>query len=230
MSSPARVVNLTTLTQKAFTSLLSKTSVNTSQADIQGVWNTVSTLLSKAALAPEFVPEAQALVAPTASRSISTNASSYLASLVGTAHEAATAVLCGSILGGRGSESDDYSDYAIFIGELPEGGAAGVGSKEFAEECIKALGLGRWLESSQVQIVTSKSPPLPASLDGIPEFQRDGSQAAVAQLRAELHVLQDVFECRVVTSDSGGLVLHFLLGKGEGGWQGLGGASTWAEE
>lgn len=222
----ADLVNLSSMDQKAFTSLVSRSS-KASQADIQGVWTTISTLLQRASATPVFIPISQAIVAQNSTPPPAVEAT--LAALASAAHDAATAILCGSILGGKSSESDEFGDYAIFVGELDVLGGVG-NDEEKAEKFMKALGLERWLESSELQVVRSKKAPLPGSLDNVHPSPGSPTHASIAQLSKLLSQLRDILEFRVVTAGSGGLVLHFLLGVGYGGWQGLGGASTWSDE
>ncbi|KAG9017529.1 hypothetical protein FRB90_000954 [Tulasnella sp. 427] len=223
----ADLIDLSSMDQKRFTSLVSRSST-ASQADIQGVWATVSTILGRASSTPGFIPISQAVVARNSTPPPAVE--SALAELVSAAHEAATTNLCGSILGGKSSESDEYGDYAIFIGELDV--LDGPGSDEDkAGKLLKALGLERWLDNSELQIVQSKKPPLPGSLDNVLPSPGSPAHASLASLSKVLsQQLRDILEFRVVTSGSGGFVLHFLLGYGSGGWQGLGGASTWSDE
>lgn len=107
---------------------------------------------------PGFLPSAHALVARGSTPPAETV--QYLSGLSSIAHETATSLLCGSILGGQGSESDEFGDYSFFVGNLDiapstEGGA---------QKVVGALGLGPWLESSQVSSRNPQSDYHPAQV------------------------------------------------------------------
>lgn len=82
--------------------------------------------------------------------SLQAGAATYLADLSATAHEAATALLCGSILGGQGSESDDFSDCCIFLGELSESEK----KEDIAWTVLKALGLEASTSQNKVRTLS----------------------------------------------------------------------------
>lgn len=79
------------------------------------------------------------------------DATQYLSSLATAAHQAATSLLCSSILAGQGSESDEFGDCALFVGQVDATIALEGATKEPAEKILRAAGLEAWLtEGSEV--------------------------------------------------------------------------------
>ena len=66
----------------------------------------------------------------------------YLSELTVAANEAAASLFCGSILVGQSSETDEFGDVGIWLGDLE----IGPGSKTLSEVIIEALSLSRWVE------------------------------------------------------------------------------------
>ena len=68
----------------------------------------------------------------------------YLNELTVEANEAAASVFCGSILAGQSSETDEYGDVGVWLGDLE----IRPGLSE-AEVIVGALSLTRWVEEVQ---------------------------------------------------------------------------------
>jgi hypothetical protein len=73
----------------------------------------------------------------------STEVKEYLDELTLKANEAAASLFCGSILAGQSSETDDYGDVGVWLGEL---GIEPGSSKSKSEVILEALSLTRWVE------------------------------------------------------------------------------------
>lgn len=61
----------------------------------------------------------------------------YVNELTAEANEAAAALFCGSILAGQSSETDEYGDVGVWLGDL------GIGPAD-SRAIIEALSLSRW--------------------------------------------------------------------------------------
>jgi hypothetical protein len=65
----------------------------------------------------------------------------YLNELAVEANEAAASLFCGSILAGQSSETDEYGDVGVWLGDVEIGP-----SKSKSEVIVDALSLTRWVE------------------------------------------------------------------------------------
>lgn len=65
----------------------------------------------------------------------------YVNELTTEANEAAASLFCGSILAGQSSETDEYGDVGVWLGDLEIGPGA---SKSDSEVIVEALSLTRW--------------------------------------------------------------------------------------
>ncbi|EPQ57367.1 hypothetical protein GLOTRDRAFT_137708 [Gloeophyllum trabeum ATCC 11539] len=148
----------------------------------------------------------------------------HLRDLIVTAHEGAAALCCGSILAGQGSETDEYGDIAIWLGDGPYG--------DNAPEVLAALGLERWVGGDSASTIgrISLSPTT-----GLPESLRPPPpQTSVNKLEELLSRLENKYAFFVKGGPSaGGAVLQVLLGYirigEEGGWGGIMGVGVWAD-
>lgn len=73
----------------------------------------------------------------------SDEAEEYLNELTVEANEAAASLFCGSILAGQSSETDEYGDVGVWLGDLGIGPAS---SKPEPEAIIEALSLAHWVK------------------------------------------------------------------------------------
>jgi hypothetical protein len=76
-------------------------------------------------------------------RPASSEVEGYLNELTVEANEAAASLFCGSILAGQSSETDEYGDVGVWLGDLEIGPAS---SKSDSEAIVEALSLTRWAE------------------------------------------------------------------------------------
>ncbi|KAJ7350252.1 hypothetical protein DFH08DRAFT_860840 [Mycena albidolilacea] len=180
------------------------------QAFKQAVSATVQRLQNKSTTTT-FLPQrlllvGQGVAAPT------DQLAADLESLAATAQSAATSVLCSSILAGHTSESDDFGDAAIWLGQ----GAFGKGHEQAV---LSSLGIqgGR---ISPVELSPKTYIPKTVNASSItPEL---------AALSAKLAELQDLHCFSLQTSSSD--VIYSLVGKNSNGWAGLVGIGTWSDE
>ncbi|KAJ7039252.1 hypothetical protein C8F04DRAFT_1034023 [Mycena alexandri] len=139
-----------------------------------------------------------------------------LESLSVAAESAATSVLCSSILAGHTSESDDFGDAAIWLGQ----GAFGKGHEQAV---LKSLGL----EGGKVRAISSieLSPKtcIPVTVNA------STSTPELKALSAKLADLQDL-HCFSLEPASGSDVIFSLVGKNASGWGGLVGIGIWSDE
>ncbi|KAG8857669.1 hypothetical protein FRB96_005687 [Tulasnella sp. 330] len=182
-----------------------------------------------------YLPSAQALITADASLSPpSSETRAFLVRLSNAAHDAGAAIYCSSILGGQGSESDQFSDCAIYLGVSREGfdatGSEEGRNKALSEWVAEAVGLG----GSIPKIASFKrgtDGPSPVSLETVPDGQKEKAKASISTLEGLLKQLSDVVEFRIHGADAGEPNLHFMIGKdGIGAWQGLMGASVWSDD
>jgi len=119
----------------------------TSTPEFEAINLTVSTLLSRkpsdlsspATLPPTFLPSHLTLVSPSAKAE--RNQPKEITNIVHAAQEAASspAISCGSLLAGPASDSTEYGDVGLWLGE-------GSFQRGHVEDVLKALGLDAWLE------------------------------------------------------------------------------------
>ncbi|KAJ7928628.1 hypothetical protein B0H13DRAFT_1597416, partial [Mycena leptocephala] len=146
---------------------------------------------------------------------------SDLESLATSAQRAATSVLCSSILAGHTSESDDFGDTAVWLGQ----GAFGKGQEQAV---LKTLGLegGRSHFHFSLQISPVDLSPqthIPTTVNA------SSSTPELAAFSAKLAELQDVY-CFSMHPSSGSDVIFSLVGKNANGWGGLVGIATWSDD
>ncbi|KAI0356308.1 hypothetical protein OH77DRAFT_1520368 [Trametes cingulata] len=135
----------------------------------------------------------------------------FLRDLTASSNAAAVSLACGSILAGQSSETDEYGDIAVWLGD----GEFGPGHEL---EVLASLGLRHLLiaEGTVKELKISPHSGLPATVH-IP----GGASAEVARLRQLLDRLADprIFRVRADVS------LYLLLGRYEAGavagWAGL---------
>jgi hypothetical protein len=194
---------------------------------IHGVWNTLSLLASRST-SLSYSPTHCTLVASLGGNKaeLASHTLSFLEELTRASYEVASTLLCGSVLAGRTSESDEYGDVGVWIGDLKHGTALDV---------LKRLGLDSWLRqgakvgpgshslciSSQkplmFQVVSSPTLPSPlpaavASTEGYVSPPFETPQIHLEALSQLLSNIESPFEFRV-EGLSGGYVIYFLCGK-----------------
>jgi hypothetical protein len=150
-----------------------------------------------------------------------------LESLAATAQSAATSVLCSSILAGHTSESDDFGDAAIWLGQ----GAFGKGHEQAVLSSLGIQGgrVGGAFSSSQSTNFFQISPVELSPKTHIPKTVNASSTTPeLAALSAKLAELQDLHCFSLQTSSSD--VIYSLVGKNSNGWAGLVGIGTWSDE
>ncbi|KAF7362050.1 hypothetical protein MVEN_00550400 [Mycena venus] len=180
------------------------------QAFRQAASATVQRLQSKSQIAT-FLPQRLLLIGQGVAEP-SDQVAADLESLAASAQSAATSLLCSSILAGHTSESDDFGDAAIWLGQ----GAFGKGQEQAV---LKSLGL----EGGQISSVElSPQTHIPKTVNAsstTPELQ---------SLSAKLAELQDLY-CFSLQSDSSD-VIYSLVGRSKNGWEGLVGIGTWSDD
>ncbi|KAI0063699.1 hypothetical protein BV25DRAFT_1824271 [Artomyces pyxidatus] len=146
----------------------------------------------------------------------------YLEDLTRLANTVASASACGSILAGQGSESDDFGDVGVWLGE----GTFGAGH---GDEVLKALKLQSWLDDGRKvhEEKLQSSTSLPATFK--PTSSKDAEQ-----LKNLLDKLQDKYYFFVDGgAELNGEVAYFLVGHltidGASGWAGLMGLGVAAD-
>ncbi|KAI0268798.1 hypothetical protein BC834DRAFT_821210 [Gloeopeniophorella convolvens] len=135
----------------------------------------------------------------------------YIKDLASAANNTANENACGSILAGQGSESDEYGDVGVWLGD-------GSYSEGNETNILRALNL---YESGQE--------PTPGQLEpstSLPSTFKPSSSDELDKLSFLLAKLHDKFYFTVKAGlNGGGSVLHFLIGRlDEGimsGWVGL---------
>lgn len=107
--------------------------MSTSTSEDQAIALTISSLTSESTLPSH---QSQSLIRPSAG-----NPPAAITTLVHLAQQAssANALACGSILAGPSSDSTEYGDVGIWLGEGPYG-------RGCEREVLDALGLGVWSE------------------------------------------------------------------------------------
>lgn len=186
-------------------------------------------------LAPDsnlcFAPAHLYLVPAHTDAPVPAKAQEVLQNLTISAQQAAAASLCGSVLAGGGSETDEYGDVAFWLGSSLAGP-----NKEDA--VLQALGLARWVKHG-AKVRWTRCPCLGAAADWgqIVREQQAGlgtslsPSPALAALQKNLGELQEQFAFRVQGGPAGGsTVLFFLAGRLSGGeWAGLLGVGVWSD-
>jgi hypothetical protein len=148
MNSPiANLIPLSSLPTSAGSTLSGFASTHAPPALIKGLWATLE-LLAPAAPGLSYAPAHFTLLSPDASsKQISSNrVQSFLEELTRASFEVATSLLCSSVLAGRTSESDDYSDVGIWIGPLAHTEPIDV---------LRQLGLDQWVSSKRGKVCFS---------------------------------------------------------------------------
>ncbi|KAJ7124906.1 hypothetical protein C8R44DRAFT_781758 [Mycena epipterygia] len=141
----------------------------------------------------------------------------YLESLASAAQRAATSVLCSSILAGHSSESDDFSDVPVWLGQ----GSYGRGHEQAV---LQKLGLEPLAKGGRVSSVELSAQRIPVTVNiNAPTPELSDLSAKLAELQ-ELH-------CFSMRPTSGSEVFFSLLGKNaSGGWGGLVGIGIWSDD
>lgn len=194
---------------------------------IHGVWSTLSLLASRSTsllYAPTHFTLAASLGGNRAE--LASHTLSFLEELTRASYEVASTLLCSSVLAGRTSESDEYGDVGLWIGDLKHRTAADV---------LKRLGLDSWLRQGAkvgpgshlfftspqrlilFQIVSDPVSPSPlpgavTSTQGYVSSPSETPQIHIEALSQLLSNLESPFEFRV-EGLSGGHVIYFLCGK-----------------
>ncbi|KAI0321092.1 hypothetical protein OF83DRAFT_1280692 [Amylostereum chailletii] len=160
-----------------------------------------------------FYPSSSAIPQISSSASAPPEVQSFIRDLASAANKVANANACGSLLAGQGSESDDFGDVGVWLGE----GELGRGHEE---DALKALGLQSWAGSGKICVdELQRETCLPLT------FKPSSSTAEVQTLTELLSRLQD--KVYFYVERGSGEVAHFLLGKLSvgtvSGWAGLAG-------
>ncbi|KAL1748592.1 hypothetical protein HDZ31DRAFT_29305 [Schizophyllum fasciatum] len=169
-----------------------------------------------------FVPHRLLLIAPPPQTAQSSSlpdetVQNYLYSLAKHAEAAAVSQSCSSILAGLGSESDDFGDVAVWLGQ----GEYGRGHEA---DALKRLGFEKWATHGQISVLPPSS-VLASYSQSTPEL---------AKLAEQIAWLTDAHFFRLqVPGMSGGVVVFFYLGRfavhgKPAGWGGLVGMGTWS--
>lgn len=82
------------------------------------------------------------------------DAEKYVNELTAEANEAAASLFCGSVLAGQSSETDEYGDVGVWLGDLEIGPAAG---KSDLEAVVEALSLTRWAGEVGIFVIPSSA-------------------------------------------------------------------------
>jgi len=207
-------------------------------ASLTAIWSTLSLLrplgATQIASATQlsFLPSHLTLVvnvSPGKDAMAPHEAQDFLFDLTRAAHVTGSSLACSSVLAGLSSESDEYGDVSLWLGDVTL-------DEDKEEHVIKLLGLDHWLQNGG-RIVRSKSStdPLPSGLAQIPRERRSTAETSLDALTSHISRLEQRFEFRLEGGQGhGGNVIWVLLGKltlgKEQAWAGLIGAGTWGEE
>jgi len=140
----------------------------------------------------------------------------YLKDLTLEANAAASSLACGSILAGQTSETDEFGDVALWLGD-------GRFDKDHGWEVLKTLGFGNRLASvkmTPLALSPSSHLPLPIQLSAEKEATR------LVDLLSQLSEPYAFSAENVVGSGLGALTVYILVGRLSGptyspGWAGL---------
>ncbi|KAL6308157.1 hypothetical protein BKA93DRAFT_815531 [Sparassis latifolia] len=154
---------------------------------------------------------------------LNVEAQGYLTALTLSANAAANALACGSVLAGQTSETDEFGDLALWLGEGHYG-------KGHEREVLEALGLHGAL-GPQIKITPVEIPAavyLPSNLAELVARSSEGKR-----LSSLLSQLDHIYSFTVQPMPAGGgSVAQFLLGhrshEGFSGWAGLVGIGVWS--
>jgi len=175
---------------------------------VHGVWNTLSVLAPQSTNL-SYAPTHFTLVASLDGNKaeLASHTLSFLEELTRASYEVASTLLCSSVLAGRTSESDEYGDVGLWIGDLKHGTAADV---------LRRLGLNSWLHQGAKIVSSPASPaPLPAAVTPLKGYASSPSSTPQVHLEALSQLfsnLESPFEFRV-EGLSGGYVIYFFCGK-----------------
>jgi len=144
----------------------------------------------------------------------------YFHKLASSAQAAATFLACSSILAGQGSESDDFGDTSVWLGE----GDFGEGHET---SILSKLGMEKLFKDCRISSVELRPPyMLPSTV----EVTSTGPE--IDQFAVLLAPLKEKY-CFVTNPATGGIVVYFLVGRisrgVESGWGGLVGVATWSD-
>ncbi|KAF9653010.1 hypothetical protein BDM02DRAFT_3108680, partial [Thelephora ganbajun] len=137
----------------------------------------------------------------------------YVNELTAEANEAAASLFCGSILAGQSSETDEYGDVGVWLGDLEIGPAA---SKSDSEAIVEALSLTHWTEEVRILGISAET-RLPVNIPPGSTIKRVGEL---------LGQLTDTVGLTVKGGSGGpanpGTVIYVTVGRlGGAGWAGL---------
>ncbi|KAJ7497131.1 hypothetical protein FB451DRAFT_1210248 [Mycena latifolia] len=140
----------------------------------------------------------------------------YLESLASAAQRAADSVLCSSILAGHSSESDDFADVSVWLGQ----GSYGKGNEHAV---LNKLGLEPLAKDGRIESVELSPQSIPVTVN------MDSPTREMLDFSAQLAHLQDL-HCFFMHPASGSDVIYSLIGKNASGWGGLVGIGTWSDD
>jgi len=132
------IIPLNALNSKSEFIVQTSATTHAPPALIHGVWNTLSVLTSRST-SLSYAPTHCTLVASGDGNKaeLASHTLSFLEETTRASFEVASTLLCGSVLAGKTSESDEYGDVGLWIGDLKHGTATDV---------LKRLGLDSWLK------------------------------------------------------------------------------------
>lgn len=145
-------IPLSSLPPSAGSTLSGFASTHAPPALIKSVWSTLE-LLAPAAPSLSYAPAHFTLLSPNAaSKEISSyRVQSFLEELTRASFEVAASLLTSSVLAGRTSESDEYGDVGIWVGNLE--------SKE-PKAVLRNLGLDEWVTNKGGKVCVDDVPLL----------------------------------------------------------------------
>jgi len=176
--------------------------------DIEGIWRTIITLAAYATEGSKLLFDAKSQCIVPRSDKPPASHLGILKELRLKAQTAAVTLSCSSILAGRSSDSDEFSDVAFYSGELED-------EERLQESIITKLGLGKLIEAGEIIPVENETTGI-ASISAIPEGTKSVS------FNEALAKLESLSEFTVeLPDDTEGHIVHFAVGKYERKWCGL---------
>ncbi|KAF8319854.1 uncharacterized protein EI90DRAFT_3074284 [Cantharellus anzutake] len=195
------------------------------KADIEGIRNTTAVLAryTQEKSRPLFDAETQCILAvPKPFETTPLSSFDFLKDLLSKAQAGAVSLSCSSILAGRSSDSDEFSDVAFYAGDLEDEGRV-------EESTISKLGLSNLLEVGEIIPVKTDANTL-AAVSAIPQKDVEACSNEISLFNQALSKLDSRLEFTVeLPGDEEGHVIHFVVGKYEEKWCGLTTASIQLE-
>ncbi|KAF7321507.1 hypothetical protein MKEN_00671500 [Mycena kentingensis (nom. inval.)] len=127
------------------------------------------------------------------------------------ASQAADSLLCSSILAGHGSESDEFADAGVYLGQ-----------GDFAKGNEK-------LVLSSLGLEAGKITPVPLN-NHIPSTVRGEDTAQLSEFRSQVSQLEHLYCFSNQTGSNSDIIFALIGSRAGAGWGGLLGIGTWSDD